>query len=33
MLTSTNSGVPEKDKNPSASAAEVMGRVMHHDQT
>src|SRR5690349_9231612 len=33
MLTSTKSGVPEKDKNTSVSAAEVMGRVMHHDQT
>src|SRR5215467_14160016 len=32
MLTSTKSGVPEKDKNTSVSAAEVMGRVMHHDQ-
>src|SRR3984893_3622368 len=33
MLTSTKSGVPEKDKNTSVRAAEVMGRVMHHDQT
>src|SRR5438445_7723773 len=33
MLTSTRSGVPEKDKNASVSAAEVMGRVVHHDQT
>ena len=33
MLTSTRSGVPEKDKNASVSAAEVMGRVAPHDQT
>src|SRR5262249_31536330 len=33
MLTSTKSGVPEKDKNASVSAAEVMGRVAPHDQT
>jgi cytoskeletal protein CcmA (bactofilin family) len=33
MLTSTRGGVPEKDKNASVSAAEVMGRVVPHDQT
>ena len=33
MLTSTRSGVPEKDKNASVSAAEVMGRVVPHDQS
>jgi cytoskeletal protein CcmA (bactofilin family) len=33
MLTSTKSGVPEKDRNASVSAAEVMGRVVPHDQT
>jgi cytoskeletal protein CcmA (bactofilin family) len=33
MLTSTKSGVPEKDRNASVSAAEVMGRVAPHDQT
>ena len=33
MLTSTRSGVPEKDKNASVSAVEVMGRVVPHDQT
>ena len=32
MLTSMRSGVPEKDKNASVSAAEVMGRVAPHDQ-
>src|SRR6516162_8494933 len=34
MLNSTKSGVPEKDKNAAANAAEVMGRtVQPHDQT
>jgi len=33
MLISTKSGAPEKDKNASVSAAEVMGRVVPHDQT
>ena len=34
MLNSTKSGVPEKDKNATANAAEVMGRtVQPHDQT
>jgi len=33
MLISTKSGVPEKDKNAAANAAEVMGRTVHpHDQ-
>src|SRR5215472_4280846 len=33
MLNSTKSGVPEKDKNVAANAAEVMGRtVQPHDQ-
>jgi cytoskeletal protein CcmA (bactofilin family) len=32
MLTSTKSGVPEKDRNASVSAAEVIGRVVQHDQ-
>src|SRR6516162_4037476 len=32
MLTSTKSGVPEKDRNASVGAAEVMGRVAPHDQ-
>ena len=32
MLTSTRSGVPEKDRNASVSAAEVMGKVTPHDQ-
>jgi cytoskeletal protein CcmA (bactofilin family) len=33
MLNSTRSGVPEKDKNAAANAAEVMGRtVQPHDQ-
>jgi cytoskeletal protein CcmA (bactofilin family) len=32
MLTSTKSGAPEKDRNASVSAAEVMGRVVPHDQ-
>ena len=34
MLTSTKNGVPEKDRNASVSAAEVViGRVVQHDQT
>jgi NDP-sugar pyrophosphorylase family protein len=33
MLISTKSGVPEKDRNASISAAEVVGRVVQHDQT
>jgi hypothetical protein len=33
MLISTKSGVPEKDRNASVSAAEVVGRVVQHDQT
>ena len=33
MLISTKSGAPEKDRNASVSAAEVMGRVVPHDQT
>jgi cytoskeletal protein CcmA (bactofilin family) len=33
MLTSTKSGAPEKDRNASVSAAEVMGRVVPHDQS
>jgi cytoskeletal protein CcmA (bactofilin family) len=33
MLNSTKSGVPEKDKNAAANAAEVMGRTVQHDQT
>ena len=33
MLTSTKSGVPEKDRNASVSAAEVIGRVVQHDQS
>src|SRR5215467_9343448 len=32
MLISTKSGAPEKDRNASISAAEVMGRVAPHDQ-
>jgi len=32
MLISTKSGAPEKDRNASLSAAEVMGRVVPHDQ-
>ena len=31
MLISTKSGAPEKDRNASVSAAEVMGRVVPHD--
>src|SRR5262249_10283470 len=33
MLISTKSGAPEKDRNASVSAAEVMGRAAPHDQT
>jgi cytoskeletal protein CcmA (bactofilin family) len=33
MLTGTKSGAPEKDRNASVSAAEVMGRVVPHDQS
>jgi cytoskeletal protein CcmA (bactofilin family) len=33
MLTSTKSGVPETDRNASVSAADVIGRVVQHDQT
>ena len=33
MLISTKSGAPEKDRNASVGAAEVMGRVVQHDQT
>jgi cytoskeletal protein CcmA (bactofilin family) len=33
MLTNMKSGAPEKDRNASVSAAEVMGRVVQHDQT
>src|SRR5215831_13246724 len=35
MLNNTKSGVPEKDKNAAANAAEVMGggTVQPHDQT
>jgi cytoskeletal protein CcmA (bactofilin family) len=32
MLISTKSGAPEKDRNASLSAAEVMGRVVPHGQ-
>src|SRR5262249_6359013 len=32
MLISTKSGAPEKDRNASVGAAEVMGRVVPHDQ-
>ena len=32
MLISTKSGAPEKDRNASVSAAEVVGRVLQHDQ-
>src|SRR5215469_5412656 len=32
MLTSTKNGAPEKDRNASVGAAEVMGRVVQHDQ-
>jgi cytoskeletal protein CcmA (bactofilin family) len=33
MLNSMKSGATEKDRNAPVSAAEVMGRVMQHDQT
>src|SRR6516165_6735787 len=33
MLISTKSGAHEKDKNGPVSAADVMGRVVPHDQT
>src|SRR5262245_4531949 len=33
MLISTKSGVAEKDRNASVSAAEVIGSVVQHDQT
>src|SRR5262249_55634055 len=33
MLNSTKSGAPEKDRNASVSAAEVMGTVGPHDQS
>ena len=33
MLISTKSGAPAKDRNASVSAAEVMGRVVPHDQS
>src|SRR5437899_6545267 len=33
MLTSTKNGAPEKDRNASVSAADVIGRVVQHDQT
>src|SRR6516162_3775241 len=33
MLISTKSGAPEKDRNASVGAAEVMGTVVPHDQT
>ena len=32
MLTSTKNGAPEKDRNASVGAAEVIGRVAQHDQ-
>jgi cytoskeletal protein CcmA (bactofilin family) len=32
MLISTKGGAPDKDRNASVSAAEVMGRVVPHDQ-
>jgi cytoskeletal protein CcmA (bactofilin family) len=32
VLTSTKNGAPEKDRNASVGAAEVIGRVVHHDQ-
>src|SRR3954464_11190147 len=32
MLTSTKNGAPEKDRNASVSGAEVIGRVVQHDQ-
>ena len=33
MLISTKSGAPEKDSDASVGAAEVMGRVVPHDQS
>ena len=33
MLTSTKNGAPEKDRNASVSAVEVVGRVVQHDQS
>jgi cytoskeletal protein CcmA (bactofilin family) len=33
MLTSTKNGAPEKDRDASVSAADVIGRVVQHDQT
>ena len=33
MLTSTKNGAPEKDRSASVSAADVIGRVVQHDQT
>jgi cytoskeletal protein CcmA (bactofilin family) len=33
MLTSTKNGAPEKDRNASVSATDVIGRVVQHDQT
>src|SRR5256886_15872554 len=33
MLTSTKNGAPEKDRNASVNAADVIGRVVQHDQT
>jgi hypothetical protein len=32
MLTSTKNGAPEKDRNASVGATEVIGRVVQHDQ-
>jgi cytoskeletal protein CcmA (bactofilin family) len=32
MLTSTKNGAPEKDRTASVSAAEVVGRVVQHDE-
>jgi len=32
MLTSTKNGAPEKDRNASVKAVEVVGRVVQHDQ-
>jgi cytoskeletal protein CcmA (bactofilin family) len=32
MLTSTKNGAPEKDRNASVSAVEVVGKVVQHDQ-
>src|SRR5262249_54157971 len=33
MLTSTKNGAPEKDRSASVGAADVIGRVVQHDQT